>query len=98
MDEIMNVVWINVCPVYKAMKLDSEIRNGRFDDGGGGHRGVDDGDPLGGGDPQQVMLALHQARRHELTPFHRPTPHLLGVHLRWRLLAHELHQNSLAGD
>ena len=80
------------------MKLDSEIRNGRFDDGGGGHRGVDDGDPLGGGDPQQVMLALHQARRHELTPFHRPTPHLLGVHLRWRLLAHELHQNSLARD
>lgn len=98
MDEIMNVVWKNVCPVYKAMKLDSEIRNSRFDDGGGGHRGMDDGDPLGGGDLQQVMLALHQARRHELTPFHRPTPHLLGVHLRWRLLAHELHQNSLAGD
>ena len=75
MDEIMNVVWINVCPVYKAMKLDSEIRNGRFDDGGGGHRGVDDGDPLGGGDPQQVMLALHQARWHELTPFRRAMPH-----------------------
>ena len=46
----MNVVRINVCPVYKAMKLDSEIRNGRFDDGGDGHHGVDDGDPLVGGD------------------------------------------------
>ncbi|XP_037431098.1 uncharacterized protein LOC119297397 [Triticum dicoccoides] len=98
LNELGNVEVDDSLLVVQSHETGFKNKKWSLDDGGGGHRGVDNGDPLGGGDPQQVMLALHQARRHELTPFRRPTPHQLGVHLHRRLLAHELHQNSLARD
>uniref|UniRef100_A0A8R7UZT3 Uncharacterized protein n=1 Tax=Triticum urartu TaxID=4572 RepID=A0A8R7UZT3_TRIUA len=66
-------------------QLVPELGDGGLDDGVGGHRGVDDGDPLRRVDLKQVELAPHQARRHEVAPFRRPALDPPGDHLRRRL-------------